>query len=210
MIQKRIIDIDSIKNIIETMCETPDNTILVTTDNGAFVCGIFYSDVHKEWRVYFDNMTSRLEIDEHLVHILKYYDTLNFIRLKDKESLRYEIRSHIHLSVIDSLMNNETQFHSLIETTMNLLRKPVKVLSGKCGILIGLSATLDDYYYTIMKADGSLFFESCVGEIVEVTGDDIPVDLSAFLNDAFLNIPEIILKTRIEHFKNSDEIEVIY
>lgn len=201
---------DDIDNLLNMLTST-EQTIIVRY-NGKFFCGIYYSEEHKSWRFHFDIFNCKDPYSDHVLDLFRYvYDKeFDVFILNSKDELMYEIKDNI----IGELMSTFTRDMSLkghviteiLRNTVGHLGKQVD-FNGKHVLLVGVSSTLEDYYYYGITSDGKLVFESCVGGY-DVLDQLDRSDRSDHLNDP--NLDEIILKLRMEHFPNSEEVELIH
>lgn len=183
------------------------HTILVRKDN-KFVCGVYWSRQKKKWIFEFNRMYSFESDDERLIILLKdmeheYEVTL----LNSKDELIYEINNSNWSEVALDCLNNEGNIPLIINETKDDLGKPVRFVNQSC-ILLGVSSTMEDYYYYGLTSDRRLTFMSCVGKYEILKEDEVDDDLNNLMKDE--KIDEIIVLIRHIHFMNNTEIEIIH
>ncbi|MCM1217984.1 MAG: hypothetical protein NC548_26155 [Lachnospiraceae bacterium] len=116
------------------------------------------------------------------------------------------MKEHIRKDCTKHIQHDYGNLPLIIENTRPDLGKPIN-FSKKNGILIGISATLEDYYYYILTPNKDLEFHSCVGGYELINNIDEYPELKSLMEDPNLN--EIIDTKRHEHFHDAFEIEII-
>lgn len=172
-----IISISNIENLLSTL---PKTHTLILKNNGFFVCGIYYKE--NDWRFMFNdyaifslNSENQRGIVGDWDRQLKAYSNdgmFDYLIFDNMENMCYEIRNNILSSCINSLMNPkfmigdkeyESNLPKIIPEVEKDLGKVVDFGHDTKGILVGLSSTLEDYYYVFITSDDELHFSSCVG-----------------------------------------------
>lgn len=187
------------------MPTSTEQTILVR-NNGKFFCGLFYHKRIESWKIYFDLFNVKNPNDDFVLE--RFHQTDNQLEafiLNSYGELMYEIRKKI---IQTCLLEENELLMSILEHVKEHLGEIVD-FNGKQFLLVGVSASLEDYYYYGIDSNLELVFHSCVGKFDVLGRDQLDrSDRSDHLNDP--NLDEIILKLRMEHFPNSEEVELIH
>lgn len=178
---------------------------------GHFICGLIYNENKQKWYFIFNNFESFPSDDDILLSIFKdvftnnirYYNVIYF---PDKQGLISIVQEHIRKDCLKYIQSDNGNLPLIIKDAKPDLGKPVKFFK-KCGILIGVSATLEDYYYYILNSNKELEFHSCVGGYELIDNVDEYPELKSVMKDPNLN--EIIKTKSHDHFHDAFEIEVI-
>lgn len=186
-------------------------TILVRNKNRDFICGIYWDTDESKWRFWFHGFMSYLYDDEHLLRLFEMNnEELTATLLQNKAQLMSEIKRYSYTCCIDSCLSRTGNLPDLITDTKSDLGKPVYFNdnTNDCGVLVGLSSTLEDYYYIVMFSDKSICRYSCVCGYKVMTQENIPQELKEFINNP--DIDSFIMEMRNTIFnENSEEIEIL-
>lgn len=202
MITKKINTKEDLYEVIDALELSQENTIVVKDTDKNYIGGIYYSKKYNEWR-YYHNCFAVYPIDDYdMLHILSLCKELTFIKLPNSNHLSYEIRQHIMISNYDNMTNDEHCLPHIIKEVKSDLYKPIMFMCDNYGILIGCSATLEDYYYIYLTPDMKLQCASCVGSYTVLT--NIPDNLKELMSNP--NLYEIITLKKQEYFLNRSEV----
>ena len=91
---------------------------------------------------------------------------------------RYD--EYLKVSIRESLKDKNNSIHHIMESCRKDGGKIVDIGLGECGLLVGATATLEDYYWVIIDKDKKIQFETCVGKYKIV--DDVPKDCKFLLD----------------------------
>ena len=199
----KITDSTDIKKLADAI-PNKESSILVRK-SGIYLCVIKWSDVKNNWMVYFNDFMSYKCGNPTLLKILSSDEPYDVFLLSSKEELRYEIIDDINRDIIDCCMSGEGNLPHIIRNTKPDLGKPVSFGHSTC-ILVGVSSTLEDYYYYGMTPERKLKFFSCVGGYDVI--DNPSEELQNLLDDP--NLDERILQLRVDCFMDKYEVEVIH
>lgn len=81
----------------------------------------------------------------------------------------------LEASVQNAYANKDSSIH-LIKYTVSRYSGTIVDISGDYGLLIGATATLEDYYWVYIDSDLKVCYSSCVGGIDEI--EEIPAKFS--------------------------------
>ena len=200
-------DLNDILNLL-----TNEEQCLAIHFNHNLICGIYYSHderIHKFRFNPFLTLTSD-ELKKVLLH-LEFYKPQDDIAVFDIYLLptRMELLYEIRQSIIESSILSDNVY-DLYKKAKALLGKPVTLYDTTDEyIMVGLSATLEDFYYMLYNTrSGNVRFFSAVHKIQEKALDSISQETMKVL--AFPLFHKIILDYRHQHFTNdNDEVELI-
>lgn len=207
VIQKKIKEQKDLEDIIGKIIENNQQAILVQDTDGNHVCGMFFSEKKLDWVCYFNMFKSFPITYDGLYHTFSFYSELVFIPLKDKYALAAAFRSVIQKNIYDDILGLNETLLNIMSDTKEYMFRPVMFEKNQYGILIGCSATMEDYYWIYLKPDGSIGASSCVGYFEELYVNDIPADLRHFVE--YPNLKEICIRKKIEYFKDATEVEIV-
>lgn len=205
VIRKKIKEPKDFEEILKTVDD--QHAILVQDTDGNHVCGMFLSEKKKVWVCYFNMFQSFSITYNGLYNTLGFYSELVFIPLMDRYALAAAFRSVIQKNIYDELLSLNETLLNIISDTKKYMFKPIKFGNNHYGILIGCSATMEDYYWIYLKPDGSIGASSCACFFEEIHVNDIPSDLRHFVEDP--NLMEICIRKKIEYFKDATEVEIV-
>lgn len=186
------------------------SAIIVRNMSNQFVCGVYYKD--NTWVFMFDEFTE-IQIDDMdaLGHFLHMYgeDEFGYEIYDDIPNMCYEIRQTIlNNTLIQIIDNPDSNTCEIIRDGQKLLGKPVKFLGNQTGVVVNLVESLSDFYYGVVKPDGTFFYESCVGRVEIIPDEEISGDLQDMINNRHL-LMNIRRKHVLEN-KYSTDLELIH
>ena len=83
-------------------------------------------------------------------------------------------------SIQESLKDKNNSIHHIMESCRTDGGKIVDIGCGEYGLLVGATATLEDYYWVIIDKEKKIQFETCVGKYKIV--NDVPEDYKFLLD----------------------------
>lgn len=202
--------IEDLNDIIKLL-DNEEQCLTIHFDHN-LICGVYYSHderIHKFRFNPFLTLTSG-ELKKVLLH-LEFYKSqddptvFDICLLPTKMELLYEIRQ----SIIESSILSDNVY-DLYKKAKALLGKPVTLYDDSDEyIMVGLSATLEDFYYMLYNTNrGNVQFFSAVHKVQEKALDNISQETMKVL--AFPLFSKIILDFRHQHFNDeSYEVELI-
>lgn len=199
------------KEDINKLCAIPtsESQIIILRKDHQFVCSVFYSNDAQNWVFYFDSFMTYPANNDHLPTVLSEIgEVKGYITSMDSiHDMFYEIKQSIITTITNKCINDIDDIPNIINRASNDIGKPVMFSDNREGILLGVSATLEDVYYYMINPYGDLEFQSNVSGYDLIAPNNVSVSLNMLMQDPKLE--SMILKARHDHFIKSDEIEII-
>lgn len=199
--------VDELKKLVSSLKET--ESMIIHNDQGVFVGSIYFKV--DRWRYMLTELTiydfnPEDECPRFLDVFLK-DQNLTCVIMDRLMDMCHEIREIIRRGCESELECEDTSLYKIVEEVRPHLGKPVRWNEGEQCILVGVSATLEDYYYDLVTSTGvKLHFSSCVGSFTPVQEEDYSPETKSLLMN-FEHVKEI----RDGHFNDplTTDIEII-
>lgn len=166
---------DELRYCIKSKTDTT-KTYIVMSREGVFMGGIYHDE--KDGWVMFETIFSCYSIDnEHLDRIMRLFDGWEIQELNSYEDMcsfiRELTRQGIFYELVTSSDHNSAKW--LVDKVAGDLGKVIRLPDEKEYVLVGLSSTMEDYYYVTLGSDNELHLHSCVGDydVVDMSGDEV-------------------------------------
>lgn len=193
--------------------KTLDNNKTILVKMGENIHSVFEHSEHG-WMFGMSEFDFRPVNEENLEHSFKLFEGNDFtcIILNSKEQLAHEVRSSILMNCVDTLMTcgeiKLSVLPGLVKEVKKKMGSVVRIKHDFYGILTGLCATLEDYYYVITDVYRRIHLVSCVGHL-KFMEEDPPVDLLDLQNDIQKLKWIMYSKTSVELNPESFEVYLI-
>lgn len=196
------------------MCPDKFHTIMLKQKD-MFVCSLVYSDIDG-WMFIFGPYQKWVDREKVLNYLKLYGEEFDTYLFKSYNEMIYEMRSYIYNSTLHDMLDNEN-IHVILNDCRNDLGKASWFMNDKSGILLGVTARLDDYFYYYLTPELKLGFQSCVGKYELIKNPQHVLRQMLTFNEytkTYVMKPELnktVMNLRYEFFHNTFyEIELIH